>query len=270
MLIYHYTDEQGLTGIIQNKSIWATDIRFLNDSMEFHSGIESLTKICNDMIKICKEKDDEIYKNAVDFYKVINTFIRNNLENRNIYITSFTKSEDNLRQWMSYCPKNSGYAIAINKEKILEIKDKVQCKNIVFRLEDVDYRKESIYKMLSLDSLIKEITKNFNNTNKLASRLINNLLFHCCAIKNEEFHDENEERLVIQSTTEKKQKVKFRSRSGVIIPYFEYPIELDYIEKVIIGPTTNMKLARLGLEEFLEKNSINCLIEESKCSLRLL
>lgn len=35
-LRYHYTDAQGLLGIIQNGRLWATDIRFLNDPSEAH------------------------------------------------------------------------------------------------------------------------------------------------------------------------------------------------------------------------------------------
>jgi hypothetical protein len=34
-LLYHYTSEQGLLGIIGNDNIRATHIRFLNDSTEF-------------------------------------------------------------------------------------------------------------------------------------------------------------------------------------------------------------------------------------------
>jgi len=34
-LLYHYTSDAGLRGIIENDCIWATDIRFLNDWTEF-------------------------------------------------------------------------------------------------------------------------------------------------------------------------------------------------------------------------------------------
>jgi hypothetical protein len=34
-LLYHYTSEAGLRGIIENDNIWATDIHFLNDWTEF-------------------------------------------------------------------------------------------------------------------------------------------------------------------------------------------------------------------------------------------
>ena len=32
--IYHYTDPRGLVGVLSHDQLWATDIRFLNDSAE--------------------------------------------------------------------------------------------------------------------------------------------------------------------------------------------------------------------------------------------
>src|ERR1039458_2917103 len=34
-LLYHYTDQKGLLGILDSKSIWATHVRYLNDASEF-------------------------------------------------------------------------------------------------------------------------------------------------------------------------------------------------------------------------------------------
>src|ERR1700684_352024 len=34
-IVYHYTSQRGLIGILTTKKIWATSIRYLNDSMEF-------------------------------------------------------------------------------------------------------------------------------------------------------------------------------------------------------------------------------------------
>lgn len=269
MHIYHYTDVNGLLGIISKKSLWATDIRFLNDSMEYYAGVEALTELCSEMIETCRNSKDSVYKSATSLYKIIPKFIKNNLENRNSYITSFTSSRDNLRQWMTYCPKNSGYAIAFNKDKILISGEAERQNNIVCRLETVDYKKERVRQMLNIDSIVNNIISKKLNVEVAASEFVNDMLFHCCAIKNEEFYDEKEIRLVTQSSSQKNHPVQFRSKSGIIIPYFEYPIELDWIEEVMIGPTTNMKLARLGLEELLERNSVNCKIEESKCSLRV-
>jgi len=33
-LLYHYTDSAGLQGILESRTLWATDIRYLNDETE--------------------------------------------------------------------------------------------------------------------------------------------------------------------------------------------------------------------------------------------
>ena len=33
-VLYHYTSPSGLAGIVERTQLWATDVRFLNDSQE--------------------------------------------------------------------------------------------------------------------------------------------------------------------------------------------------------------------------------------------
>jgi hypothetical protein len=40
--VFHYTDQAGSLGIIQTKAIWATDLRYLNDSREYSHGFDRI------------------------------------------------------------------------------------------------------------------------------------------------------------------------------------------------------------------------------------
>lgn len=42
--LYHYTSSAGLLGILANRSIWATDVAYLNDSSELEFGLRDLLK----------------------------------------------------------------------------------------------------------------------------------------------------------------------------------------------------------------------------------
>ncbi|UCZ76778.1 DUF2971 domain-containing protein [Dickeya zeae] len=267
MSLYHYTDVNGLLGIIENKKIWATDIRFLNDSMEYYAGIESLSKICDGMVNH-DHGGDHINKAFSDLYGILKKGIKDNLENRSLYVASFTDDRDNLRQWMSYCPPNGGYAIAFDRSKMVVSGGKDN--KVVCRLEPVDYKDESMSNILSVDVITRDLKQNSLDIKNYSSKIVNDLLFRCCAIKNKEFYDEHETRLIIQSKTTKDHDVKFRSKSGVVVPYFEYCIEPEWITEIIIGPNVNMDLATSGMKELLDRNSIQCKIERSCCSLRVL
>lgn len=267
MDLHHYTDVNGLTGIIQRRALWATDIGFLNDSQEMLAGIDLIRRKCAFISTI--EIPNEPVQNAIRrFYDKIPEFVKNNLTKRNTYIISFSKAGDNLRQWMSYCPKNSGYSIEFDPQKVLIDGNMEREKKVVSRLEEVDYHETKINEILAMKEIMSFTDAEPINIERAMINLANKLFFHGCAVKPKEFYDEQETRLVIQSTLEKTHDVNFRTRAGVIIPYFEYPIRHSWIKEITIGPNINMSLARKGLETFLEKHSITCKIRESKCSLR--
>jgi hypothetical protein len=267
MDLHHYTDVNGLTGIIQRRALWATDIGFLNDSQEMLAGIDLIRRRCAQMSTF--ETSNEQLQSAIRvLYDKIPEFVQNNLTKRNTYIVSFSKAGDNLRQWMSYCPKNSGYSIEFDSQKVLIDGNIEREKKVVSRLEEVDYHEKKINEILLMDEIFNPTNTEHTYIERAMLKLANKLFFHGCAVKPKEFYDEQETRLIIQSTLEKSHDVNFRTRGGVIIPYFEYPIQHSWVKEITIGPNINMSLARKGLETFLEKYAISCTIRESKCSLR--
>ena len=46
---------------------------------------------------------------------------------------------------------------------------------------------------------------------------------------------------------------KVRVRNGILIPYMELGIPIDYISKVIVGPTSNPQLQSEALKVFLKE-----------------
>ncbi|EKF9993546.1 DUF2971 domain-containing protein [Vibrio cholerae] len=268
--LYHYTDAYGLIGILQNRSLWATDINFLNDSMEFEAGISALKQYCNLQISNINAHNlsTQLEDSLTDLYNNIHSIIEKNLRNRNNYIISFTSKKDNLRQWMSYCPPNSGYCIEFDSEEILLSGDKESELNLIARVEPVDYKDGDFERRLGIKTLINSLDDPCINIDQFSVNLVNEIMFHACAIKKCEFHDESETRIVIQSMLTPKHNTKYRVKSGVILPYVEYPIEKSWIKKIIVGPNINMVLARKGLNDLIGKLGISCEVEESNCSLR--
>lgn len=270
--MFHYTDANGLIGIIGGRSFWATDMRFLNDSMEVEAGIEGVKRLCEDYFEKFKESQNPVESASSQFYSVIPKFVNENLRSRNLYTVSFSKSEDNLRQWMAYCPPNAGYCIKFNREKLLIDAALERERRVVARVQDVEYTSNYLKELISIEKIAKElkkITEIKNGKEEYLTNLASDLLFGSCAMKNNEFHDEKEIRLIIQSNLTKSNLAKFRVKSGVIVPYFEYPVNMDSIEKITIGPSLNKELAKKGLQDFLEINKVNCEIKFSDCSLRV-
>jgi hypothetical protein len=49
--LYHYTSIEGLMGILTNRSLWATEIYFLNDTQELRYSDGVLKKVCDELLK---------------------------------------------------------------------------------------------------------------------------------------------------------------------------------------------------------------------------
>lgn len=273
MELFHYTDTHGLMGIINSRSLWATDINFLNDSDEFHAGVKTLTAFCQTEALRTAQSTDPVMQAATRLYEILPGIIQNNLTNRDLYITSFSSQGDSLRQWMSYSPQNAGYCLVFDSERLLITRTRGNELKLRCRVETVDYEQGQFERLIAPSVLIDAIERRMKMEGaieKLTLEIANDLMFHCCAIKNGEFSDERETRLVVQSTMKRDHRTRHRARSGVIIPYIEYPIELSWIKRIIIGPNINMPLARRGLGDFLVKNALDpAIIEESACSLRV-
>ena len=71
--LYHYTSQTGLLGIVQKREIWATNLLFLNDSMELNYAIQMLQQAIEKM----KEKlSEEEFRFIKEFGKDIRSFFR--------------------------------------------------------------------------------------------------------------------------------------------------------------------------------------------------
>src|SRR6267154_2871182 len=95
-LLYHYTDQNGLLGIIKNREIWATHHQCLNDTQEFLHA--------KDLIR--NEIDNRRKTANPDSLSLLQT-MRSALdgpgnEDVNLYVASFSEDGDSLPQWRAY------------------------------------------------------------------------------------------------------------------------------------------------------------------------
>lgn len=146
--LWHYTNEEGLKGILENKTLWATDYRYLNDSLEFTYSkkiihqliLPEITKIINDM---CTNNSNalKIVEHSGGIHKTAESEIQMTLDilygamlnppagspKNNFFVLSFCKHEINsqflqnnglLSQWRGY-GKDGGYAIVFEEKELM-------------------------------------------------------------------------------------------------------------------------------------------------------
>lgn len=264
--LYHYTSGDGLIGILQNKCLWATDINFLNDHREFELG----SNLINDYFKnIVMDHLDSHNINTGgrlsfdDFSKKSPPELASVMPNMCHTTISFTTKFDCLRHWISYCNSKTGYCIEFNKKALSQqLKDNDLLISEIVDVNYIDLNKDNFQSeidftnvstsMSSLTANLKEDT-NTVNTGTLQYQFIKAIseyVLKSASIKSLEWSDEAESRFIGSIKNDGlslQERLSFREKSGVLIPYIACNIGLDTIDSITIGPSSNPDLAEKGL-----------------------
>jgi hypothetical protein len=132
-LLYHYTSEAGLSGIIENDNLRATHVRCLNDWMEFREALnETYVRVLLDSFRAGLPLDlpadtrlvidGMVSRRAPEILEVI---VGSDSEN-GTFVCSFTSasSQDNsdpgdrLSQWRAYASAAQGFSLGFDKDLV--------------------------------------------------------------------------------------------------------------------------------------------------------
>ena len=104
-LLYHYTDAQGLLGMIRTQRLWATNIRFMNDPTEvaYAAGLVRRSVL---------EQGERYSKPLVkDIARGIDALLKLYETEDDKYICCFCEDGDLLSQWRGYGAVGGGYSL---------------------------------------------------------------------------------------------------------------------------------------------------------------
>jgi hypothetical protein len=107
-VIYHYTNDAGLRGIIETGKLRLTDIFYLNDPTELRHGI-------GPAIELLAAKCDDARPEIKQFSKNLAAILHGGIEQTAHYFScSFSGAGDDLGQWRAYADNGHGYAIGFD------------------------------------------------------------------------------------------------------------------------------------------------------------
>lgn len=96
-------------------------------------------------------------------------------------------------------------------------------------------------------------------------------MMFCSLIKNPNYRNENEWRVITHSHKASLTDVKIRTRGALIVPYIEMLIPIRYLKEIVIGPCCNFELQKRNIELSLKSYGIDVskiTITESKIPYR--
>ncbi len=140
--LYHYTRPEGLKGIVERKTLWATDIRYLNDTQELIEGFELAKE------HLRQKKERATRKNQKSRLEWLSAQLE--LIKPSTFVSSFSTQDDQLSQWRAYCP-TGGFAVGFRKDLL-----KQKAKSQGFELKQCIYDKEKQSKLVgrAIDSKV--------------------------------------------------------------------------------------------------------------------
>lgn len=233
--VYHYTSPNGLKSIIESKSIFASDYRFLNDPTEFQHFIDI---VLDQLDQNSTYKNNYFYKiikshfnnNFIDQFKIPIAYYDNDLNKAridevvicNFYIFSTSSECDALSMWNYYSkvPNNEGYNLKFDLSNLLkEIQTTINHFDNDYiskngKINNSTINKRDIYCVkvnYCIDTQRKIAVKILNDFYKLSQKISKEeefieqalqflerlvLLYAYCQ-KSEAFYTENEYRIII-------------------------------------------------------------------------
>ena len=253
-VLYHYTNDAGLIGILSHREIWCSNVLYLNDSLEWQYGVDLFEEMLQEIIdgkvaplnlldaawaKQIKQKFGGYY--AAQKHASMNTFAP-------CYAASFSEEPDSLQQWRGYSTRGARYAIGFRTEQLQALGSGTSLRKVEY---DRDAAKHQMKVELAHMVQGAPVPADMEPVN-WGARVCSDIGTAC---KHEKFKAECEVRFRFNRQPE---SVHFRSGTSYLVPYVKLSIEpiADAIHSVWVGPTPHRVIARKAVEELLRSNGV--------------
>lgn len=261
MELYYYTTTETMRYILSNGNIFATNMKYMNDSEEYLNGLKEVRDYilhAENEFKSSAEKklSEEVYLDWRE--REVNSFS-----------ISFTTARDLLSQWSMYA-KESGVSLKMefeNKDyKFLAYNDKGK-KNINYQMrpQEVYYLTKEVLSEKEYNQTGKKIVEKMKRQFKKKKMLdyddniIQLWLGIAPFVKRADFGAEKEYRLVFEFSNAISfiPRVDFRNEGSVIKPYLDISLKGGWpVTEIIVGPGFNQNAVFDSIAYFLSKGQI--------------
>lgn len=245
-ILYHYTAAEGLLGMLQSRQMWATNVRFMNDTSELDYGIRLVREIFDE--KEFVDQPSANVRTAFGRYREgIFAMLDDAEQNTKHFAVSFCENQNLLSQWRGYGQSGGGFALGLETRSLREFAAEVLPNSPVTPAQIGVFLRRVIYDRSSQEGLVRGWVRalvtslEFHHDERLFS-LTARLLYECLVcFKHPGFHEEREWRLIQQGRVGSTDvtKVDFRARTGRIVSYTPLTFQPRSDLRAVASPDTN-------------------------------
>jgi hypothetical protein len=258
--MYHYTTFSGLLGIVGSGSLWASDIRYMNDSAEL-----------NHMVTLIREEVDQRISLGHQNPKLLNQFldwIAGRVTNGHmLFAGSFRANGNLLSQWRGYSELGKGVSIGFEPNQIITcarqqsfmvgkcIYDSTRQRQLIHQI--VDFVEDLAASSCGLHGCRDDLV-----FAEVFEKVESDLLRIAAVLKHPSFQEEEEWRIVSPVITDfKDPSVHYREGTSMLVPFFEFSLvapkaQKPQIQHIFLGPTPNISLSMSSLSMYLAKEGV--------------
>ena len=289
MELYYYTTTDTLRYILENGDIFATNIRYMNDSEEYTNGLEELHALANNDALVERWIEERRPDDIIKQEEIKALFTKEKLEEckkqQEYYSISFCQKNDLLSQWAIYA-RESGVSIKMNfvkesycfwaesteKEGVGDKKtDKAEKrraewqlipKEVCYLTHDSMKGDEKEYEEKAFDILDQLYTRDAVDKTEGKSEIWRYISTY---VKRYDFYQESESRLIFQpGQAFFPPKIKYRCDNKVLKPYLDVYCKGGWpIWEIMIGPGFNQEVVYNSVKHFLEHMDVMAGLEDN-------
>jgi hypothetical protein len=253
-LLYHYTTQSGLLGILKSKKIWATHTQYLNDQLEFQHAVSIAKQELFNMGLGPPHHDNR------DLLEEMKDGIED-IESINVCVCSFSEAGDILSQWRAYGGGSSSFSIGFSGTYLRSVSDSQK-----FWLAPCVYSEEKQVALM-LGLLEEVLTENVKNRvegkvahQPLGGNLVAYLNRLAPILKHQSFAEEREWRIISRPLNCTVDRFDYRPGTSMMTPYYRIPLYGEglpfQIEEIVVGPTPHEAQSLRSLRGLLAKHGL--------------
>ena len=235
--LYHYTSTDGLIGIASSRKFFLSDMMASTDQSEVRHGVDTVRRVLEE------HKGDPIADSFVHSFSD-STLWWGIGKHIFVHAICFCEKGDVLTQWRSYSPVG-GVAIALNFSELMERATRA---DFAFgrMIYSPEAQRDLVRRMFNrgrdhFHQLLKNLSglgqaEREQAINEILILISRPLLTLALFFKHLAFASEEEWRVLKIEAADNSTSLRFRGRSGTIIPYVELDFEPSLITEIRCSP----------------------------------
>jgi len=262
-----------LLSIVKAKSLWATNVRYLNDSSESELGLKLMSQVAEEARKTAVGIDAEILTYLVEWLD------GRGLDNASVYVLCFSEARNQLSQWRGYT--NYGRGVCLSIDSALLVK-RMQANGWTFQNCRYNRTSQLTWADAILSRIRREAATNYTGIEEdkmkgfsaVLQNSLSDLLQVAATIKNEAFAEEREVRFISPIINSGDDRISYRAGRTTRIPYVQFRlVEGDddlAIHEIMVGPGPAQDLMQSSITGVLKENKAKgpCIVSLSEIPYR--